>query len=72
MGRGIDYLTNKEIGLYKGDLDAIKASLQAQQVILANSLKNGVGEDILNTLNEENKIKREIKKKSWFNWWKKK
>lgn len=68
---GIDYLTNKEIGLYKGDLDAIKASLQAQQVILANSLKNGIGDDIINTLNEQNCCQKEVKKKSWFNWWKK-
>lgn len=70
MGR-IDYLTNKEIGLYKGDLDAIKASLQAQQVILANSLKNGIGDDIINTLNEQSCSQKEVKKKSWFNWWKK-
>jgi hypothetical protein len=68
---GIDYLTNKEIGLYKGDLDAIKASLQAQQVILANSLKNGIGDDIINTLNEQSCCQKEVKKKSWFNWWKK-
>ena len=66
---GVDYLTNKEIGFLKGDIEMTEATLQAQQVSLANSLKNGIGEDIVNTLNTP---KVENKKKSWFKWLKRK
>lgn len=73
MGRGVDYLTSKEIELYKGDIEATEATLQAQQVIIANSLKNGIGDDIINSLNDFKTNKNtSTKKKTWFSWWRRK
>ena len=62
---GVDYLTNKEIDLLKGDIEMKEATLQAQQVSLANSLKNGIGDDIIKTLES---LKSENKKKTLFRW----
>ena len=69
---GVDYLTNKEISLLKGDIEAKEATLQAQQISLANSLKNGVGEDIINTLKRAESPQKENNRKRWFKWIRKK
>jgi hypothetical protein len=69
---GVDYLTNKEIGLLKNDIEASEVALQAQQITLANSLKNGIGEDILNTLNGVTPVVAKKEKKTWFKWLKRK
>jgi hypothetical protein len=67
MGR-IDYLTNKEIDLFKQDSESIKLSLEAQQVSIANSIQNGIGADIIETLKNDSSKSKEKKKKSWFRW----
>lgn len=58
-----DYLTTKEIDLLKGDIEANKASLLAQQISVANTLKNGLGEAMIKDLKKPQKSKRTFKEK---------
>ena len=63
---GIDYLTKTEIKRLKDDEEAVRLGLQSSQISIANALKNGIGEAMVNELNEmkntplkkENKIRK--------------
>ena len=49
---GIDYLTKTEIKRLKDDEEAVRLGLQSSQISIANALKNGIGEAMVNELNE--------------------
>lgn len=70
MGR-IDYLTKVEIDRLKEDEELVKVSLQASQVSIANALKNGLGEAMVNELENPPK-KKGNKITQWLNKWRKK
>ena len=56
----MDYLTNKEINKLKGDIAAKDAAIEVEKYNFERLLKNGLGEEIINTLNKPPKQ----------NWWK--
>lgn len=68
MGR-IDYLTKTEIQRLKDDEEAVRLGLQSSQISIANALKNGIGEAMVNELNEmkNTPVKKENKFKKWIN-----
>ena len=45
-------LTKKEIKCLKDDEEAVRLGLQSSQISIANALKNGIGEAMVNELNE--------------------
>lgn len=73
MGR-IDYLTKTEIKRLKDDEEAVRLGLQSSQISIANALKNGIGEAMINELNEmkNTPVKKENKFRKWINKWRRK
>jgi hypothetical protein len=73
MGR-IDYLTKTEIQRLKDDEEAVRLGLQSSQISIANALKNGIGEAMVNELNEmkNTSVKKENKFRKWINKWRRK
>ena len=73
MGR-IDYLTKTEIKRLKDDEEAVRLGLQSSQISIANALKNGIGEAMVNELNEmkNTPVKKENKFRKWINKWRRK
>lgn len=71
---GIDYLTKTEIKRLKDDEEAVRLGLQSSQISIANALKNGIGEAMVNELNEmkNTPLKKENKIRKWINKWRKK
>ena len=71
---GIDYLTKKEIKCLKDDEEAVRLGLQSSQISIANALKNGIGEAMVNELNEmkNTPVKKENNFRKWLNKWRKK
>jgi hypothetical protein len=71
---GIDYLTKTEIKRLKDDEEAVRLGLQSSQISIANALKNGIGEAMVNELNEMKNApaKKEKKFRKWINKWRKK
>lgn len=71
---GIDYLTKTEIKRLKDDEEAVRLGLQSSQISIANALKNGIGEAMVNELNEmkNTPTKKENKFRKWINKWRKK
>ena len=71
---GIDYLTKTEIKRLKDDEEAVRLGLQSSQISIANALKNGIGEAMVNELNEmkNTPAKKENKFRKWINKWRKK
>lgn len=71
---GIDYLTKTEIKRLKDDEEAVRLGLQSSQISIANALKNGIGEAMVNELNEmkNSPVKKENKFRKWINKWRKK
>ena len=71
---GIDYLTKTEIKRLKDDEEAVRLGLQSNQISIANALKNGIGEAMVNELNEMKNApaKNENKFRKWINKWRKK
>lgn len=71
---GIDYLTKTEIKRLKDDEEAVRLGLQSSQISIANALKNGIGEAMVNELNEmkNTPVKKENKFKKWINKWRRK
>lgn len=71
---GIDYLTKTEIKRLKDDEEAVRLGLQSSQISIANALKNGIGEAMVNELNEikNSPLKEENKFRKWINKWRKK
>lgn len=71
---GIDYLTKTEIKRLKDDEEAVRLGLQSSQISIANALKNGIGEAMVNELNEmkNTPVKKENKFRKWINKWRKK
>lgn len=73
MGR-IDYLTKTEIKRLKDDEEAVRLGLQSSQISIANALKNGIGEAMINELNEmkNTPVEKENKFRKWINKWRRK
>jgi hypothetical protein len=71
---GIDYLTKTEIKRLKDDEEAVRLGLQSSQISIANALKNGIGEAMVNELNEmkNTPLKKENKIRKWINKWRRK
>ena len=71
---GLDYLTKQEIKRLESDEESVRLGLQANQITIANALKNGIGDEMISTLNglKDAPIKRENKVKKWINKWRKK
>ena len=71
---GIDYLTKTEIKRSKDDEEAVRLGLQSSQISIANALKNGIGEAMVNELNEmkNTPLKKENKIRKWINKWRRK
>ena len=71
---GLDYLTKQEIKRLESDEESVRLGLQANQITIANALKNGIGDEIISTLNglKDTPLKRENKVKKWINKWRKK
>lgn len=71
---GIDYLTKTEIKRLKDDEEAVRLGLQSSQISIANALKNGIGEAMVNELNEmkNTPVKKENKFRKWINKWRRK
>ncbi len=71
---GLDYLTKQEIKRLESDEESARLGLQANQITIANALKNGIGDEMISTLNglKDAPIKRENKVKKWINKWRKK
>ena len=71
---GIDYLTKTEIKRLKDDEEAVRLGLQSSQIRIANALKNGIGEAMVNELNEmkNTPLKKENKIRKWINKWRRK
>ena len=71
---GIDYLTKTEIKRLKDDEEAVRLGLQSSQISNANALKNGIGEAMVNELNEmkNTPLKKENKIRKWINKWRRK
>ena len=61
---GIDYLTKTEIKRLKDDEEAVRIGLQSSQISIANALKNGIGEAMVNELNNPKIITTE-KENKW-------
>lgn len=72
MGR-IDFLTKTEIKRLKDDEEAVRIGLQANQISIANALKNGVGEEIIKDLTDAKKKeeKKDNKFRTWLKKWRK-
>lgn len=72
MGR-IDFLTKTEIKRLKDDEEAVRVGLQANQISIANALKNGVGEEIIKDLTDAKKKeeKKDNKFRTWLKKWRK-
>lgn len=70
----IDFLTKTEIRRLKDDEEAVRVGLQASQISIANALKNGIGEAMINELDEmkNTPVKKENKFRKWINEWRKK
>ena len=71
---GLDYLTKQEIKRLESDEESVRLGLQANQITIANALKNGIGDEMISTLNglKDAPLKRENKVKKWINKWRKK
>lgn len=71
---GIDYLTKTEIKRLKDDEEAVRLGLQSSQISIANALKNGIGEAMVNELNEmkNTPLNKENKIRKWINKWRRK
>ena len=71
---GLDYLTKQEIKRLESDEESVRLGLQANQITIANALKNGIGDEMISTLNglKDTPLKRENKVKKWINKWRKK
>lgn len=66
----MDFLLKKEIEKFKGEISSKDYAIEAEKYSFERQLKNGLGEEIINTLNNPPKSNLWTKIKLKYNKWK--